>query len=100
MAFTEITKKGISKFLLEPGVDPDKLSLHISEAAAGMRVHPPHTHAGLEGFYMIEGHGAVESYSGVQPLGPGECVIVDASKPHGLVNTGTTTMRYIVIIAK
>jgi mannose-6-phosphate isomerase-like protein (cupin superfamily) len=89
MAFTEIAKKGIGKFFLESGIDPDKLSLHISEAEAGGRLHPPHTHSGLEGFYMLEGHGAVESASGVQHIGPGECAIA-----------GTTKMRYIVIIAK
>jgi len=100
MAFNEITKKGITRFFLEAGVDPDKLSLHISEAEAGGRLHPPHTHSGLEGFYMLEGHGAVESASGVQRIGPGECAIVDATKPHGLANAGAIKMRYIVIIAK
>ena len=100
MAFTEIAKKNIKKFSLEPGVNPDKLSLHISEAEPGGRVHPPHTHEGLEGFYVFEGNGVVESSSGPQPIGPGECVIVDATKPHGLANTGTVKMRYIVIIAK
>ena len=100
MAFVEIAKKGISKFSIETGVDPDKLSLHISEAAPGTRLHPPHTHAGLEGFYVLEGNGMVEAASGSQPISPNEVVIVDASKPHGLVNTGTTKMRYIVIIAK
>jgi mannose-6-phosphate isomerase-like protein (cupin superfamily) len=100
MSFTQITKKGISKMFLESGVDPERLSLHISEAAAGARLHPPHTHAGLEAFYMIEGTGAVETEGGKQIIGPNECVIVDASKPHGLVNAGKTTMKYIVIIAK
>ena len=100
MSFTQVVKKGIRAFSLETGVDPDKLSLHISEAPAGTRLHPPHTHAGLEGFCMLEGHGAVETAGGSQPIGPNECVVVDASRPHGLVNTGTMMMRYIVVIAK
>ena len=100
MSFTTVTKKGIASFFIEAGVDPNKLSLHISEAAPGGSLHPPHTHAGLEAFYMIEGHGAVETEGGRQAIGPNECVIVDASKPHGLVNTGKTTMKYIVVIAK
>lgn len=100
MAFTTIEKKGISKFFLETGVDPDKLSLHVSEAAAGTRVHPPHTHAGLEAFYVLEGNGTVDTAGGPQPIGPGQAVVVDATKPHGLANTGTTTMRYVVVIAK
>jgi mannose-6-phosphate isomerase-like protein (cupin superfamily) len=100
MAFTEISKKGIAKFSLEAGIDPERMSVHISEAEPGTRLHPPHTHAGLEGFYVLEGRGTVESEGGRQPVGPNEVVIVDASKPHGLINTGTTRMRYIVIIAK
>jgi quercetin dioxygenase-like cupin family protein len=100
MPFMQISKKGIGKFFLGPGVDPDSLSLHISEAEAGGRLHPPHTHSGLEGFYMIDGQATVETENGSQPIGPGECAIVDATTPHGLVNTGTTKMRYIVIIAK
>ena len=100
MAFTEITKKGLTTFSLETGIDPERMSVHISEAEPGTRLHPPHTHAGLEGFYVLEGHGTVESAGGRQPIGPNEVVIVDASKPHGLINTRTTKMRYIVIIAK
>lgn len=100
MSFATITKKGIASFFVERGVDPDKLSLHISEAAPGVSLHPPHTHAGLEAFYMIDGRGAVDTESGRQEIGPNECVVVDASKPHGLVNIGQTPMRYIVIIAR
>lgn len=100
MSFSTVAKKGLTSFFVEQGVDPNKLSLHISEAAPGGSLHPPHTHAGLEAFYMIEGRGAVNTEDGRQEIGPNECVIVDASKPHGLVNVGKTTMRYIVIIAK
>lgn len=100
MAFTEITKKGIARFALENGIDPETFSMHISEAEAGGRLHPPHTHSGIEAFYMIEGHGAVETEAGRQPIGPNEVAVVDATRPHGLVNVGTSKMRYIVIIAK
>ena len=100
MPFTQITKRGIARFYLGPGVDSDKLSLHISEAEAGTRLHPPHAHSGLEGFFMLEGQGTVETENGSQTVGPGECVVVDAATPHGLVNTGNSKMRYIVIIAK
>jgi mannose-6-phosphate isomerase-like protein (cupin superfamily) len=100
MPFTEITKKGLTRFSLETGIDPDKLSLHISEAEPGTRLHPPHTHEGLEAFYVLEGNGTVESAGGRQPIGPNEVVVVDATKPHGLINTGPLKMRYIVIIAR
>jgi mannose-6-phosphate isomerase-like protein (cupin superfamily) len=100
MSFTTLTKKGIASFFIEAGVDPDKLSLHISQAEPGKSLHAPHTHAGLEAFYMLEGRGAVDTEHGRQEVGPNECVVVDATKPHGLVNVGATVMRYIVIIAK
>lgn len=100
MAFTEITKRNLSKFWLEAGIDPERFSMHISEAEPGGRLHPPHTHAGVEAFYMLEGHGLVETEGGAQPIGPNEVAVVDATKPHGLVNNGSTKMRYIVIISK
>ncbi len=100
MSFTQIAKKGIAAFSIENGIDPDEFSMHISEAAPGTRLHPPHTHAGLEAFYMLEGNGAVETEDGRQEIGPNECAVVDATKPHGLVNAGAVKMRYIVIIVK
>ena len=98
MGFVTQEVKGITKYLVYTGIDPQQLRMHISEVPAGGRSHPPHEHAGLEAFYMLEGHGTIEVEEEKHSLGPNEIIILDASKPHGLSNAGTTPMRYLVII--
>ncbi len=100
MPFTTRQAKGLAKCLVETGIDPEKLRVHISEIAAGTRAHPPHTHDAVEAFYVLEGHGAVEVGRERQAIGPNEAIILDARVLHGLENTGTTPMRYMVIITE
>ncbi len=100
MPFIERNAKGLARCLAEASLDPEKLRLHISEIAPGTRAHPPHTHGAIEAFYVLEGHGAVEIGGERHAVGPNEALILDATVEHGLVNTGDTPMRYIVIIAK
>ncbi len=99
-AMIEVKKKGLDKCWLEESLDPDQLHLHITEIPAGTRPHPPHTHSGAEAFYVLEGSGVIETESGTIPLEPNQAVILDASRVHGLVNTGSKPMKYIVVIAK
>ena len=98
MAFTERQVKGLARCLAEAGLDPDRLRIHISEIAPGTRAHPPHAHQAVEAFYVLEGNGVVEVGAERCEIGPNEALILDARTPHGLENTGTTTMRYMVII--
>ena len=101
MPFTPENVKGLHQCFVAEGVNPAALRLHISEIAPGTSAHPPHTHAGVEAFYVLEGHGVL-SVEGEppHPLGPNEAIVLNPAKPHGLTNTGDTPMRYIVIIAK
>ena len=92
--------KGLDRMLLAEGLDPDRLHLHISEIEPGTRAHPPHTHEGVEAFYLLEGEGVVEVEGETYPLRANEAVVLDPAVIHGLVNTGPGKMRYIVIIAK
>jgi len=99
--FTQLNKKGMGGFWIESSLPEDRLSLHISEIPAGARPHPPHSHAGVEAFYVFEGSGVVELADGSAiPVGPNQAVTVDASRVHGLVNTGSVPMKYLVVIAK
>jgi mannose-6-phosphate isomerase-like protein (cupin superfamily) len=105
MPFAERQAKGITRCVVEAGIEPDRLRFHISEIAPGTRAHPPHTHAAVEAFYVLEGHGVVEigDPAGGSPverheLGPNEALILDARTLHGLENTGATITRYMVII--
>ena len=100
MEFVEATAKGLGRLLVAKGMDPDRLHVHITEIAPGERPHPPHTHTGAEAIYVLEGRGAVEVEGVAHALGPNECVIMDTTRLHGLVNTGSVKMRYLVIITR
>jgi mannose-6-phosphate isomerase-like protein (cupin superfamily) len=100
MPYEKQERKGIKTCLVDASLDPEKLRLHISEAAPGGRLHAPHTHDSIEAFYILEGQAGVEFEGKQVMIGPNEVFILDATAPHGLVNAGATTLRYIVIIAK
>jgi quercetin dioxygenase-like cupin family protein len=100
MKFTKVQAKGLTQCLVAENLDPLKLRVHISEIEPGTRSHPPHTHAGIEAFHVLEGNGVVEVEGERQAVGPNEVVMIDASREHGLVNNGSTRMRYVVIITQ
>lgn len=100
MELSHIQAKGLTKLLTMPGLTPDKMTIHISEVEAGSRSHPPHTHPGIEAFYIFEGNVTVEVDGELQPLGPNESMVIDPTHPHGIFNSGSTRTRYMVIIVK
>lgn len=99
MSFEVRQAKGVSRCLADASLDPERLRFHISEIAPGTRAHPPHTHEAVEAFFVLEGQGVVEVAGERHEVGPNEAIILDARQWHGLENTGTTRMRYMVIIA-
>lgn len=100
MSITELEKKGLAKFLIGENVDPQKLSIHISEVEPGNRSHGAHTHTGLEAFYVLEGQATIEFRGEHFPLNVNEAMVIDATVPHGIFNSGATRTKYMVIIAK
>jgi len=100
MKLADIQAKGLSKCLAAPGLVPDKMKIHITEVEPGSRSHGAHTHAGTEAFYMLEGTATIEVEDERYPLKPNEVAVIDAIRPHGIFNSGTTRMQYIVIIAQ
>ena len=100
MKLSDVQAQGLTKCLAAPGVIPDKLKIHITQVEPGSRSHGAHTHAGVEAFYMLEGSGTVEVEGEHYPLNQNGVIAIDASRPHGIFNSGATPMRYIVIIAQ
>ena len=99
MHLSDIQTKGLAKLLAMPGLVPDKLRMHISEVEPGNRMHAAHTHSGVEAFYVLEGQATVEVEGERFELGANEAVVVDATRPHGIYNSGSTRTRYLVVIA-
>lgn len=98
MTFSLQEVKGLNKCLMDEDMDANQLSIHVSELDAGARPHPPHRYQGIEAFYMLEGNGTVEIEDKSYSLGPNSAILVDPKKVHGLVNTGATAMRYMIIL--
>jgi quercetin dioxygenase-like cupin family protein len=100
MKFITVQAKGLNQCLVAESLDPLKLRVHISEIEPGTRSHPPHTHSGIEAFHVLEGNGMIEVEGERQAVGANEVVMIDATREHGLINTGSTRMRYVVIITQ
>jgi mannose-6-phosphate isomerase-like protein (cupin superfamily) len=100
MSFLEHQAKGLARFLTDADLPADRLRIHISEVGPGERSHPPHQHPGVEGFYMLEGEGTLEIADERCLIYAGEAIVFDPTKLHGLVNTGSVPMRYMVVIAR
>lgn len=100
MSFIERDVKGLTRFLADADLPSDRLRIHISEVGPGERSHPPHSHPGVEAFYMLEGEATLELAGESCTIRANESVVFDATKLHGLVNSGAAPMRYIVIISR
>jgi mannose-6-phosphate isomerase-like protein (cupin superfamily) len=100
MKVSALEKKGLARFLVGENVDPQKLSVHISEVEPGNRSHSAHVHTGVEAFYVFEGQVTVEVEGEHFPLNANESMVIDATAPHGIFNSGATRTRYMVIVAK
>jgi quercetin dioxygenase-like cupin family protein len=98
--FLEHQAKGLARLLADVDLPPERLRIHISEVGPGERSHPPHQHPGVEAFYILAGDGTLEIGGERRRIAAGEAIVFDPTKLHGLVNTGTIPMRYIVIIAR
>ena len=92
--------KGIERFVFEEGTDPARLHLHISEVDPGQRAHAPHTHEGLEVFYVFSGEGEVLFGDKKHLLSDNQAIQVDCTVLHGIRNVGETKLKYAVIIAQ
>lgn len=98
MPWHELPKKGLSRFLLDTRLAEDALHFHVSSVEGGQRSHAPHEHEGVEAVYVLAGEATLEFSDEQVRLTAGESVVFDPRRLHGLVNTGATANRYMVII--
>lgn len=98
--FTKLDKKGLAGFFVDASLAPERISVHLSQIEPGTSSHPPHTHGGVEAFYVLEGSGTIEVEGETLAIQANQAVAVDPTRLHGLSNTGSVPMKYLVIIAK
>lgn len=96
--FREIPIKGIDRYLIDAQLEGEPLHLHLSEASPGSSLHPPHRHGGYEAFYILDGEGTLQLDEERVVLRAGEAAVFDPQQLHGLTNTGSTTLRYLVVL--
>ena len=100
MSFVEHTVKGVERYMADDSLPFDRLRMHISELEPGKNSHPPHTHDGVEAFYVLEGEGTLEIDGQPYVIRAHETMVIDPTRLHGLTNTGSTRMRYVVMMAR
>ena len=99
MSFIVREFKGIDRYFWDEDLESDPLRLHISQVSPGESSHPPHKHGGFEAFYMLEGEGTLKIGDDYVIIKANQSAVFDPTKMHGLTNTGTIPMRYIVILS-
>ena len=62
----------------------------------GREIHPPHEHAEEEYLMVLEGHGTWHLNGREQPARPGDMQYAAPWDVHGIRNTGTTPLRFVV----
>ena len=71
------------------------MMINLSKIPVG-KTHKAHSHESMEEiFYFTEGEGEVRVGEEIEPVGPGDRVIVPATVEHQVKNTGNTELKYI-----
>ncbi len=97
MTYSEQKKNGLNRFLIDDDLEKNKYSLYISERAPGESAHKPHSHAGIEIFYVMRGEATVKAGKEEITLYEDESIIIDANKLHTITNSGLEPNRYAVV---
>ncbi len=93
----EPTRHGALKKVLIRHEDVSSHLMFLNEVyvSPGERIES-HMHADMEEvFYFLGGEGIMQVDDEVQPIGPGDRVIVPMKKVHALENTGHTEMKFV-----
>lgn len=72
------------------------IEMHITELAAGMMPHPPHSHEHEEMMCLLEGTLDVTIAGKTSRLGPGSSAFIASQEHHGWKNIGESGARYFV----
>ncbi len=68
----------------------------VASLKPGMEIHPPHTHAEEEFMMVIKGRGTWHLNGKDQPAATGDILYARPNDIHGLKNTSTTELQFVV----
>jgi mannose-6-phosphate isomerase-like protein (cupin superfamily) len=85
----------ITSYLLvsQQTCESEKLTTTIVEMQAG-GIQRVHSHEPEQMYYILEGEGVLTVGDETKNVTAGDCVFFPSFTPHGLRNTGDTTLRY------
>ncbi len=75
----------------------DSLLTAVLEFLPGQRLQPPHRHPNEEFQYVIEGSGTWHLNGRDIPLVKGDLMYAKPGDLHGIANTGTEPLRFVVV---
>ena len=73
-----------------------QITTHVSVIDPGQTAHPPHEHAGEEVMFVLEGEGEFSAGGEKHRVGPMTALFCPEHVLHGLRNTGTAPIKYVV----
>ncbi len=74
-----------------------QLRLHMSVIDPGQAAHPPHSHAGEEIMFLLEGQAEATIGDERYVIGPNTALFCPEHVLHGLRNVGSVPIKYLVI---
>ena len=91
------TAAGYQYWFIPQNFLKDGLTVKMSVVAPKMATHPPHTHAGDEIFYVLEGTAQFFLNGKTVKGGPNTSFYCPENSEHGISNAGDTELKYLVI---
>ncbi|GIX07403.1 MAG: hypothetical protein KatS3mg115_1806 [Candidatus Poribacteria bacterium] len=89
---------GFAKLFVNRSLGAQRLQMHVSVISPGKRAHPPHQHPEEEIMYVLEGEGTMTLGQERIPVEANTAIFIPSNVFHGIENTGTTMLRYMVIL--
>ncbi|HET7560246.1 MAG TPA: cupin domain-containing protein [Limnochordia bacterium] len=96
-ANARVHERGFSHPFVGAAIGAGQLQMHLSVIRPGEAAHPPHSHAGEEIMFLLEGQAEATIGDERHQIGPQTALFCPEHVLHGLRNCGEMPMRYLVI---
>jgi len=91
--------RGFQMPYVNPAVGARQLAMHLSCIEPGLAAHDPHSHAGEEIIFVLEGEAEITLGSERHVVGPNTAIFCPEHAYHGIRNCGDRPLRYLILRA-
>lgn len=92
--------RGYAKIFVDDERGAERLRMHVSVIKPGMRAHDPHQHDGEEIYFILEGEAEVTIKDEAFTAKANTAIFITPNIVHGIRNSGSELLKYMVIIAR